>query len=64
MNPTLLESSGVVYAGITLVLLGVFVGDETNYRNPRYSVAIAFAVGWPVVLLFALFQGLARGGPE
>jgi len=53
-----------VYAVITLVLLGVFVGDERRLKNPRYRIAVLFGIWWPVVLLFALFLRLARGGSE
>lgn len=51
-----------LYIGVTLVLLGWFVGDEMNYRNPRYRQAIAVAVGWPILLLFAALLRVAWGG--
>ena len=45
-----------LYVAVSLALLGAFVFDEMGFRNPEYGIAVAFAVGWPFVLGFALLK--------
>jgi hypothetical protein len=42
------------YVAVVLFVFGFFLGDELSFTNPRYKIVVAFAVGWPLVLLYGL----------
>jgi hypothetical protein len=45
-------------------VFGFFLGDELSFTNPRYKIVVAFAVGWPLVLLYGLGVRLFGDGGD
>jgi len=53
---------GLVYAIVAVFLLGIGIGDEMSFRNPDYWLVIGVAVGWPLVLPYAVCRRWVCGG--
>ena len=56
MTLSLAHVLGGIYAAGTLLCTGWFVGDEMDFQNPEYGLAVAYAVAWPVLVLFLAFK--------
>jgi hypothetical protein len=46
----------IAYALGVMLVAGFLIGDEISFSNPRYLLAIAIGVTWPIVAVLVVFQ--------